>query len=87
MVEFRDRRPHAKPEPEDYERPLTRQALTEANRRFRQNGVPSVIYTDPDAAGKIVKRTIKERFNSRRKGFEDFDSVGAYLQYLSEQVT
>jgi len=87
MVDFNDRRPNADPDPDDYERPLTRQTLTEANRRFRQTGVQAVIHTDPKTADRIVRRSIKERFNSRRKGLEDFDSVGAYLDYLKGQVT
>jgi len=87
MVNFNDRRPNAEPDPDDYERPLTRQSLTEANKRFRQSGVQAVIHTDPKTADRIVRRTIKERFNSRRKGFEDFPTIGAYMDYLNGQVT
>lgn len=85
MVDFRDRRPNAQPGAEDYERPLTRTTLTEANRRFRQSGVQAVVGNDAGKADRIVRRTIRERFNSRRKGFEDFPTVGDYLDYLTEQ--
>jgi hypothetical protein len=84
MPEFRDRRPDGHlPHPEDYDTPLTHTTLIEANRRFRQTGVPSVVGNDPEAADRLVRRTIKTRFNERRKGFEDFLTVGAYLEYLN----
>jgi hypothetical protein len=86
VVEFHDRRPDAQAEPEDYGRPLTRTTLVEANRRFRQDGVQATVGKDPGIADRIVKHTIKERFNGRRKGFEDFPTVGAYLDYLNGQA-
>lgn len=83
MVEFHDRRLNAQPSAEDYDRPLTRTTLTEANRLFRQRGVQGTIGNDGEKADRIVRRTVKERFNSRRKGFEDFPTVGSYLDYLN----
>jgi hypothetical protein len=83
---FRDRRANAKPRDEDYETPLTRTTLVEANRRFRQDGVQAVVGKDTEAANRIVKHTIKTRFNARRKGFEEFESVGAYLEYLNSET-
>jgi hypothetical protein len=82
-VPFRDRRPNAIPRDEDYEQPLTRTSLVEANRRFRQAGVQAVIGKDVAAADRLIKKTIKERFNGRRKGFEDFPTVGDYMDYLN----
>jgi hypothetical protein len=83
VVDFRDRRPNALPSAEDYDRPLDRTSLVEANRRFRQAGVSAVVGNDSQAADRVVKKTIKERFNGRRKGFEDFPTVGEYLDYLN----
>lgn len=81
---FKDRRPQGhKPTDEDYGTPLTHTSLVEANRRFRQSGVQAVVGTDTGVADRIVKRTVKTRFNARRKGFEEFESVGAYLDYLN----
>ena len=86
MPVFHDRRPRQHlPQPEDYETPLTRTSLAEANKRFRQTGVSSVIGNDTAKADRIIKKAIKERFNERRKGFEDFQTVGAYMEYLNEQ--
>jgi hypothetical protein len=86
-MDIRDRRPNAEPSAEDYDRPLTRATLTEANRRFREAGVQSVVGKDPQAADRIVRRAIKERFNGRRKGYEDFPTVGDYLEYLNSEQT
>lgn len=80
---FRDRRTNAKSRDEDYDIPLTRTTLTDANRRFRQSGVQAVIGHNPGEADRLIKKTIKERFNDRRKGFEDFETVGEYLDYLN----
>ena len=85
-MEFNDRRPSAQPGPEDYEQPLTRISIVEANRRFRKIGVQAVVGKDSQAADRIVKRTIKERFNGRRQGCEDFPTVGDYLEYLNRQA-
>jgi hypothetical protein len=81
---FRDRRPNGhQPTADDYDQPLTRTSLVEANRRFRQTGVQDVVGHNPGKADRIVKQTIKERFNGRRKGFEDFPTVGDYMDYLN----
>lgn len=85
-MDFNDRRRNARPDPEDYDRPLTRETLIEANRKFRENGVQDVIGTDPDTADKIIRRTVKERFNRRRRLTGDFDTVGEYLEWLSQQA-
>ncbi len=86
MAEFHDRRPNALPLPEDFETPLTHTNLIEANRRFRESGVTATVGTDPVLADKLVRKTTKSRFNARRKGQEEFSSVGEYLQYLHENV-
>jgi len=82
-MDVNDRRANARPSEEDYQTPLSRRALTEANRLFRENGVQAVVGKDSRAADRIVKRTVKERFNGRRKGAGDFSSVGEYLDYLN----
>jgi hypothetical protein len=82
-VDFHDRRANAEPDPDDFERPLTKTSITEANKRFRENGVQAVVGKDTGTADKIVRRTTKNRFNGRRKGSEDFASVGEYLAYLN----
>jgi hypothetical protein len=83
-MEIRDRRPSGHlPAPDDYETPLTRTSLVEANRRFRLTGVQAAAGNDLVEADRLVKRTIKERFNGRRKGYEDFPTVGDYLAYLN----
>jgi hypothetical protein len=76
---FNDRRPAEHlPTEEDYERPLDRSALAEANKRFRHSGVPSVIHSDPDAAHQRIREVTK----LRRKG-QQFNSVGEYLEFLN----
>lgn len=84
-MDVNDRRP-AKPSPrdEDYERPLTRRGITEANREFIQTGVQGRLGVDHGAAREIVRRVTKDRFTARRKGLEDFSSVGEYLEFLAQ---
>jgi hypothetical protein len=81
MIEFHDKRNLAHlPKPSDYEVPLTRSALTSANRRFRQTGVPKVIGNDRDKAEQAVKSGSK----ARRKGDYKGQTVGEYLEFLNE---
>lgn len=84
-MELRDRRP-PRPEPraEDYETPLTRTGLAEANRKYLQTGVRGRLGVDQNRAREIVRRTTKDRFTARRKGLEDFSSLGEYLEFLIE---
>lgn len=83
-MEFRDRRPNGHlPRPEDYETPLSKTSLAEANRRFRASGVSAVIRTDPYSADTIIRRATKARFNSRREAEFDFRTIGEYLEYLN----
>ena len=85
MVIFHDRRPNRHlPTEEDYQTPLTRTMVTEANKRFRHSGVPRVIRSDPHTADRIVREATKQRFRSRRHSGQDFGSVGEYLDYLNE---
>jgi len=81
MIEFNDRRNLGHlPKPEDYETPLTKARLTEANRRFRQSGVPRVVSTDREKAANIVSIVTKER----RKGtINPGQTVGEYLEFLN----
>ena len=67
------------PDEDDYSVPLTKATLTEANRRFRQFGVPKVVGTDKEQAAKIVNETMKQR----RKGVVNPQSVGEYLEFLN----
>ena len=88
MALWHDRRPSGHlPKPEDYETPLSRAALAEANKRFRESGVQRAAGTDSSQAEVIVRRLTKDRFNARHKGAEDFPDVGSYLEYLNEQVS
>lgn len=81
MIEFHDKRNLAHlPKPSDYETPLTRSALTSANRRFRQTGVPKAVGNDSVKAEEVVKRGTK----ARRKGAYQGQSVGEYLEFLNE---
>jgi hypothetical protein len=85
MVYFNDRRPrHHVPTEEDYRTPLTRTMVTEANKRFRNSGVPEVIHSNQKKADKIVNEATKKRFKSRRRSGQDFQSVGEYLEFLNE---
>ena len=84
MVDFRDRRPGGHlPRPEDYETPLTRTRVAEADERFRLSGVQGILGPDPDEAERRIKHAIKSRFNRRRNGQGDFATVGDYLEYLN----
>ena len=86
-MDVRDRRPSGHlPGPDDFETPLTRQALTEANRRFKESGVPLAAGNDPEEAARLIRKATKTRFNSRRRDVGDFDSVGSYLEYLNHWV-
>lgn len=80
MVDFNDRRDlRHLPKAEDYETPLTKTSLTEANRRFRQSGVPTVVHSDREKAAKMVSTTMK----LRRKGEINPETVGEYLEFLN----
>jgi hypothetical protein len=79
-MDFHDRRNlRHLPTQEDYETPLTKASLTEANRRFRQSGVPKVIHSDPEKAANIVSTTMR----LRRKGAVNPQTVGEYLEFLN----
>ena len=83
---WHDRRPSGHlPKPEDYETPLSRAALAEANKRFRESGVQRAAGNDANAADRLIRKMTKDRFNARRKGQEDFPDVGSYLAYLASQ--
>lgn len=86
-MEIRDRRPpRPLPEPEDYEKPLTRAAITEANRKYLQTGVRGRLGTDTAKAQQIIRETTKERFKARRRsGEEPLGTLGEYLEYLAER--
>lgn len=79
MVEFNDRRPHI-PKPDDYERPLDRQALIEANRRYRRTGT----FTEA-TMGLDPKRTANDRITKARgtRRVAEGMSVGDYLDLLA----
>lgn len=77
---FNDRRQQSHlPKEEDYSVLLTKATLTEANRRFRQFGVPRVVGTDKEKAAKIVHTAMKQR----RKGVVSPQTVGEYLEFLN----
>ena len=79
-MDFNDRRDLGHlPKPQDYETPLDKTSLTEANRRFRQSGVPKVVLSDKEKAAKIVSITMR----MRRKGVVNPLSVGEYLVLLN----
>lgn len=85
-MEFRDRRPQGhRPRDTDFQTPVTRATLAEANDRFRRG---SAFFTPigpgEKSAAKLVQRVTKERFNVRRAGQEDFETIGDYLTYLNE---
>jgi hypothetical protein len=86
-VELNDRRP-ARPSPsdEDFERPLSKTGLAEANRSFVQAGVRGRLGTDPDRARGIVRKLTKDRFTARRRGQDDFGSIGSYVAYLQGEA-
>lgn len=86
MDTIRDRRPNKHiPTPEDYETPLTRSALLEANKRFRAYGVPGAVPgSNRDKADRIVKDVTRERYKRHKISGQDFESVGEYLEYLNE---
>lgn len=82
-MELNDRlppRPSARPE--DYERPLTKTALAEANRAFIERGVRGKLGPDEDRAKAIIRQVTKDRFNARRRIGEDLESMGEYIEYL-----
>lgn len=79
-MEFHDRRNLGHlPTQQDYETPLTKTSLTEANKRFRQSGVPRVVSSDAEKAANIVSITMR----LRRKGVVSPQSVGEYLELLN----
>jgi hypothetical protein len=81
---FRDRRPDGHlPRAEDYGTPVTRTTLAAANRRFRETGVQLQAGWDREEAGRLIRKTIKDRFNGRRSGWDDFPTVGDYLEYMN----
>lgn len=70
------------PVSEDYSRPLNRATILEANKRFRETGVPGCV---PDAnreiAARIVKEVNRKKLNSVKNSGQ---TVGEYLEYLNE---
>jgi hypothetical protein len=85
-MDIRDRRPSGHlPGPDDFETPLTRQALTEANKRFKESGVPLAAGNDPVEAARRIRRATKGRFNLRVREGQDFGTVGDYLEYLNSE--
>ena len=81
MIEFHDKRDQRHiPRAEDYDKELTRASLIEANKRFRQTGVPRVISSDKEKAATIVKIAAR----NRRKGINTGQNVGEYLEFLNE---
>jgi hypothetical protein len=82
-VEFHDRRPERpSARPEDYDRPLTKTALTEANRAFIERGVRGKLGPDEERARAIIRQVTKDRFNARRRVGADLESMGEYIEYL-----
>lgn len=85
MTLFNDRRPlHHLPTDEDYQTPLTKARVAEANKRFCSSGVPSVIHNDGEKAARVVKVATRERFKTRKNSGQDHESVGEYLEFLNE---
>lgn len=85
-MDIHDRRPNGHlPTPDDFEIPLTRQALIEAHRRFKESGVPLIAGNDSEEAARRIRRATKGRFNLRVREGQDFGSVGDYLEYLNSE--
>lgn len=72
------------PRDDDYSTPMEPSAVAEANRRFRESGVPGVIRVkNRPFADDIVSETQKIRHRARRAEGKDFSSVGEYLEFLN----
>lgn len=85
MEFFHDRRKtdHL-PRDEDFETPMEPLAVAEANRRFRESGVPGVIRAqNRPLAADIVSETQRIRHRARRAEGKDFSSVGEYLEFMN----
>lgn len=83
MIEFNDRRDFRHlPNEDDYERPLTRNSLAEANARFRHSGIQRA---PKDEAQRLIEYVAKRRSRAKhRYGQDDFSTVGEYLEYLNQ---
>lgn len=85
MDYFHDRRNFGHlPTEDDYNAPMDKKNVAEANRRFRTSGVPGVITAkNRGAADNIVRETTKMRNKARKNAGKDFKSVGEYLEFLN----
>lgn len=78
-MEFHDRRPHARPDDDDYATPLTRQTVADANARVR---AAQPDYRLADTEHSLRNLTVK-RHRARKAEQGDFDSVGSYLEFVT----
>lgn len=78
-MEFHDRRPKLEVRPEDYETPVTRSSVTQANARLRDAMLPSDADHGNHHIGTVIQRRYRER---KREGHEPFGSVGEYLESM-----
>lgn len=76
-MEFNDRRPHLDIRPEDYETPVTRSSVSDANARLRS----AVIAPDREQRAQHINQVTKRRHRDRKRELgEPFQSVGQYLE-------
>lgn len=80
-MQFNDRRPHLDVRAEDYETPVTRQTVTQANARLRA----AMISPDAERGQQQITKTIQQRYRERKRaGQEPFGSVGEYLEAMKK---
>jgi hypothetical protein len=76
---FNDRRPYGGPREEDYQTPVSRDSLVDANARLR-DATPQYRLDDRN---RTIRTLAVQRHRSRRSGEGDFASVGEYLEFLA----
>jgi hypothetical protein len=78
-MQFNDRRPTLDVTDEDYETPITRSSLAQANARLKQATIASL---QDRKSGEIGKST-QQRYRTRKSGSElDYKNIGEYLQVM-----
>lgn len=80
MDYFNDRRPCVSPCEDDYQTPVNRDSLIDANARLR-GATPRYRL---EHRNRTIATLAVQRHRSRERGSGDFASLGEYLEYFSQ---